>query len=220
MIISFSESQQKAKEAITEAAARLFARRGYDSVTMREIARAAGYSHTTIYLHFKNKAELLHHLAMDPLTRLRRQMLSIFRDETLTPKDRLRNMGLAFIRYNLANRTLYTVFFDAATPATGESELQPEIHRIKNELFGLLIDALAEALPDTMEDERLLVYGRIHLFTLHGMVAGYVHSPELTSVLMERLRGTFDTAFDVLLTGFEAAWQRDLAEGRTTEGPF
>lgn len=39
-------------------AAKLFARKGYDAVNMRELAHAAGYSTGSIFSHFAGKAEL------------------------------------------------------------------------------------------------------------------------------------------------------------------
>lgn len=44
---------------ILEAAARVFARKGFHKATMKEIAREAGIAPGTIYLYFKNKKDLL-----------------------------------------------------------------------------------------------------------------------------------------------------------------
>ena len=41
------------------AAAELFAAEGYDSVSMRKIAKRIGYTPMSIYLHFEDKADLL-----------------------------------------------------------------------------------------------------------------------------------------------------------------
>lgn len=46
------------REAIIEAAADLFADRGYEGMTMKEIARQVGIHVSSIYAHFKNKEEL------------------------------------------------------------------------------------------------------------------------------------------------------------------
>ena len=45
-------------ESILSAAARLFADKGYDAASMREIAEAAGVTKPTIYYHFKSKLGL------------------------------------------------------------------------------------------------------------------------------------------------------------------
>ncbi len=50
---------EEMKAAVRAAAASLFTEKGYHSVTMREIAKEAGCSHTAIYLYFKDKEDLL-----------------------------------------------------------------------------------------------------------------------------------------------------------------
>lgn len=50
------------REAIIEAAAGLFADRGYEGMTMKEIARQVGIHVSTIYAHFRNKEELFLHI--------------------------------------------------------------------------------------------------------------------------------------------------------------
>ncbi len=44
---------------ILNAAARAFARTGYQSVTMRDIAREAGYTAAALYTYFENKQEIV-----------------------------------------------------------------------------------------------------------------------------------------------------------------
>jgi AcrR family transcriptional regulator len=46
------------KEAILEAAARLFAEKGYTEASMAELAHITGVAQGTIFYHFKNKEEL------------------------------------------------------------------------------------------------------------------------------------------------------------------
>ena len=46
------------KEAILEAAARLFAEKGYNEASMSELAHITGVAQGTIFYHFKNKEEL------------------------------------------------------------------------------------------------------------------------------------------------------------------
>ena len=58
---------EETKRMILKAAGKLFSEKGYDAVTMREIAKEAGCSHTTIYLYFNDKETLLHQLSMPTL---------------------------------------------------------------------------------------------------------------------------------------------------------
>jgi AcrR family transcriptional regulator len=49
----------RTREDILDAAVRAFARTGYQSVTMRDIAREAGYTAAALYTYFENKHEIL-----------------------------------------------------------------------------------------------------------------------------------------------------------------
>ena len=50
---------QATREALIELAAELFAERGYDQISIRDIARAGSLTTGAIYGHFRNKADLL-----------------------------------------------------------------------------------------------------------------------------------------------------------------
>ncbi len=49
----------KVREAVTEAARRLFSERGIHAVSVREIAREVGVSHTLLHLYFGSKEEIV-----------------------------------------------------------------------------------------------------------------------------------------------------------------
>lgn len=64
-------AQKQALEAGILAAAReLFAERGPEAVTLREVGAAVGYSHATLYSFFADKSQLLARLAQDSLATL------------------------------------------------------------------------------------------------------------------------------------------------------
>src|SRR5438105_2208741 len=48
------------REAILQAAVKVFARRGYFNAKVADIAREAGIADGTVYLYFKSKDEVLH----------------------------------------------------------------------------------------------------------------------------------------------------------------
>ncbi|MCK4472718.1 MAG: helix-turn-helix transcriptional regulator, partial [Anaerolineae bacterium] len=53
------EFRERRRDIILEAAAAVFAERGYQRATMKEVAAHAGIAPGTIYLYFKNKRDLL-----------------------------------------------------------------------------------------------------------------------------------------------------------------
>jgi AcrR family transcriptional regulator len=52
--------KQRTREALLDAAAMVFAKRGFQRASLDEIAEAAGYTRGAIYKHFADKEELLH----------------------------------------------------------------------------------------------------------------------------------------------------------------
>jgi AcrR family transcriptional regulator len=192
---------EETKRAIVAAAGQLFADRGYDAVTMREIAKAAGCSHTSIYIYFKDKEALLHQLSMEPLQSLQQQMEAALQKKEASPDDRLKSVTRTFIEFCLANRNMYTIFFMTKASRVDEQQPELEVQQLRNRLFGLLRQAVQHCLPAGCSDDLLLAYTRIYFFTLHGIIGTYTSSEEPLDQLLERLAPTFDLAVDVLLAG-------------------
>jgi len=193
---------ERTKRSIIAAAAELFAERGFDAVTMREIAKRAGCSHTAIYLYFRDKETLLHHISMPPLQELRERLAGLLGRDA-SPEERLHDVCMTWIRFCLSNRNMFEVFFSAGAVRVDEKEPRLEVNRLRNELFGLLMRALAGCLPPGIGEERLLACTRITYFMAHGIVGTYRHSPESPDELMARLGPTFRDAFQALLIGFK-----------------
>lgn len=193
---------EETKQAILTAAGQLFAERGFDAVTMREIAKAAGCSHTTIYIYFKDKEALLHQLSMGPLQSLREQMESVLLNKSLPPDDRLKLASRIFLHFGLSNRTMYTVFFMARATRVDVAEPVLEVQKLRNQLFELIRQAIQDYLQLGQAGDLSLAYARICFFTLHGIVGTYTSSDEPRDALMERLTSTFDLALEVMLAGF------------------
>ena len=58
------------RETITTAASALFEKKGITATSMDEIAKAAGYSKTTLYVYFENKEEIIGILALKSMRKL------------------------------------------------------------------------------------------------------------------------------------------------------
>src|SRR2546428_1587123 len=123
---------EETKKSILLSAGKLFAEQGFDGVTMREIAKEAGCSHTTIYIYFKDKEALLHHLSMPPLKQLKELMERILLQTDLSPEDRLKAVGRNFIRFCLVNRNMYTIFFMAKAERVDMPEQELDINKMRN----------------------------------------------------------------------------------------
>jgi TetR/AcrR family transcriptional regulator, fatty acid metabolism regulator protein len=97
------------REAILRAATQVFARSGYFSSKVADIARAAGVADGTVYLYFKSKEEILHSIfdrsVGDAVSEARRQLAPIS-----DPREKLRRIARLHLERLGADRDLAVVF--------------------------------------------------------------------------------------------------------------
>lgn len=195
------ERAEKTKANILNAAGKLFAEKGYVAVTIREIAREAGCSHTAIYLYFKDKETLLHELSMPSLLALQEKLDGITCESDLTIEEKMKRVSLEFIRFCLHNQSMYFIFLGANASRVDDKAPKLEINKVRIGLFQILTKLL-QAYLDINDEELLLMYSRIFFYTLHGCIATYTPLDETLDELMARLTTTFEEAVEVLLIGF------------------
>lgn len=200
-----SARAEQTRQAILAAAAQLFSEKGYAAVTMRQIAKQAGCSHTTIYIYFKDKESLLQELATEPLEHLGQQLTAIVEDETKTPDERLHQFTETFIAFGLANGNLYNAFFMAEAEQVDVSEPERELNRLRNQLFGLLRRAIQACVAAS--EEQNLAFARIYFYMVHGIISTYAEAADPAAVLA-RLNDTFALGPKLLLTGFREGAKR------------
>ena len=206
------QRSEETKQLILKAARGLFSSMGYESVTIRQIAKAAGCSHTTIYIYFKDKEALLQALTIPGLLELQASLESILSNSSLTGLQVVKRMSSELIRFCLMHRTMYTVFFMVKADRVDEREPAMAMNKLRNQLFALLSVGLGRCFAEPLPEARLLAYSRIYYYMLQGIVSTYAYSEESTESLMARLGETFDEATDVVLSGL---LQRYREEGQT-----
>lgn len=98
------------REEILDAARTLFVKEGYESVSIRKIADKIEYAPGTIYLYFRDKAEILDRICEETFAKLHRKMEAIEHD-TAAPLDKLRRGLRTYIQFGLENPNHYVVTF-------------------------------------------------------------------------------------------------------------
>jgi AcrR family transcriptional regulator len=76
-----AEPTSEMGQHIARVAARLFAERGFDATSVREIVEAAGVTKPTLYYYFRNKDSLAQALFSQPMARLVEQARSLLEQE-------------------------------------------------------------------------------------------------------------------------------------------
>jgi len=102
------------KHAILDAAKTLFLMEGYKNTSMRKIAAEVGISPTTIYLYYKDKAEIMHALHQEGFKLLTGQFKTL--QYVQDPFERLKAMGRCYINFSLENHGFYEIMFVMKEP--------------------------------------------------------------------------------------------------------
>ena len=98
------------RQQILSAARELFVGEGYENVSMRKIANKIEYSPTTIYLHFKDKADLLDSVCQETLLNLLNTLEELKRDMS-DPIETLRKSGQVYVEFGLKYPQDYKLTF-------------------------------------------------------------------------------------------------------------
>ena len=106
--------RMETREKILDAARHLFARDGYEAVTMRAIAEEAEYTPTAIYHHFENKQTLVTELCHYELEGFGKRFASAV--PVTDPVERIRVIGQSYLEFAVQNPNHYRFMFMTVLP--------------------------------------------------------------------------------------------------------
>ena len=96
---------------IVEATRTLLARRGYGTLSMREVADRAGITAAAIYRHFPNKDALVDFVVNDTLREFELQLLRVVAPMPVGSFERLAALGTEYIRIATEHEEQFKVLF-------------------------------------------------------------------------------------------------------------
>ena len=156
------------RSQLSRVAVDLFVDRGYQAVTIREIARRLGCSAMTPYRYFSNKAEIFDAVRSECFARFAevvRAEVERFAADT-RPIERLRRLGRCYVRFALAEPRAYRMMFAVESveppPAVAESDI---------ESWYPLLDATRAAVAAGEVDGDPEVLAHLYWGTLHGIIS-------------------------------------------------
>jgi AcrR family transcriptional regulator len=166
--------KQLLRQQILDAARELLVRDGYDQLSMRRVADRIDYSPTAIYLHFKDKQELVFSLCEESFAKLARE-LETLADEYPDPLVRLRKGMERYVAFGLKNPNHYIPAFVLPPPADLDAKRQQAM--LSPESSGMrALATLRDTIADGVKAKKLRkvdpdVAARSTWAALHGITS-------------------------------------------------
>lgn len=179
---SFKEQMLQAREeAIMESVNRLLAEKGFDAMTVDEVASSVGIAKASLYKHFPSKEDLAA-AAMVRVMRRARQFLATVAP-TLTPLDKLKAVVRWMLTVQLAGQmpSLPTQNSSLRAALTGSRDYIDALVEISDQLGGWIEEAQANGSINTSVPALAVLYtlySRACDPVLEFLKAGGQHSEE------------------------------------------
>jgi AcrR family transcriptional regulator len=202
--------RQELRTKILDAARDLFAERGYESVTMRELAKKIEYSPTVLYGHFADKDTLLRELCQLDFAAFAERFVELMQVED--PVERLCRAGFVYFDFALSYPQQYRLMFmtphPIVAPEAGDRESPSRNAYVFLRASVAEAIALGRARPGYADPDLVAqtIWGCVHgLSALEITLAADDSWVDFKSP-PERLRGMMEFICD--------AFDRDSAAGR------
>lgn len=104
--------ENKTKELIAQSALTMFAKRGFEAVSIRDIAKAVGIKESSIYYHFKNKQAIMDELLNkidDLIKEKKRDFAGAFEAATQVTEEAMCSVAIGELENYLMHTFVYPV---------------------------------------------------------------------------------------------------------------
>ena len=109
--------RQETRLEILGAAREIFVRDGFESFSMRTLARSVGYSLGAIYLYFTSKEELLDVLVEEAFVHLHEALSVLLKERGKDPVQQLKRGLRLYVEWGLKHPNEYQIAFAVRNPA-------------------------------------------------------------------------------------------------------
>ncbi|SCX02778.1 TetR/AcrR family transcriptional regulator [Mycolicibacterium fluoranthenivorans] len=142
-----AESRERTRRQLLEAAADIFARRGYAAASVEEIAESAGFSVGAVYSNFANKDELFAALMTDRAVNHMDEVADIFDSAEALSQDPLQGLGRMLIA--ISDKDLHVAVLK--TEFWLHAVRNPELMRIEADASARTLTAVREILTGVLD---------------------------------------------------------------------
>jgi AcrR family transcriptional regulator len=154
------------RDRLIETATKLFAERGLEAFTMRQLASELGCSAMTPYRYFKDKDEILAAVRADAFTKFA-EVLEEASDKTGSPAERGAAVGDAYVKFAFEHPEAYKLMFDLSQP---DESAYPELVKATTRARGTMTKYVSDLVSAGVLEGNPLTLGLVFWSALHGAV--------------------------------------------------
>lgn len=192
--------KKELRQRILDAARELFAKQGFEAVTMRAIADRIEYSPTAIYIHFKDKNALVRELCEQDFGLLSKRLGGL--DKIVDPMDRIRRVGLVYADFALEHPNHYRLLF--MTPGLPGDLATEERKNPEEDAYFILVELVRQArdaglLRPELKSEHLVA--QLLWASIHGVVSLEIAKHDNEWIPWVGVKQRIKTVIDVMIRG-------------------
>jgi AcrR family transcriptional regulator len=185
-----ADHKESVRRVILDAARELFVCEGYGNVSLRKIARRIGYTPMAIYVHFRDKSEILDCICEESFDCFRANAERLDR-LGLPPRERLAAGLRAYVDFGLEHPHHYQLTF-MTPPCGGESlgrrkEIGQDCYQRMRQRVALCIAQEGEWGEAAIDSPEVELASQTIWTAIHGLVSLLIARPEFQWLERERL---------------------------------
>ena len=194
-----AREKEQLQQQILVAARELFVNEGYENVSMRKIADKIEYSPTTIYLYFKDKADLLDSVCQETLLSLLNTLDELKKDKS-DPVETLRKSGRVYVAFGLKYPQDYKLTFVIRPQFQKGLGLQEG--SIGEKVFNYLREMVAECIQQQIfRQVDIETTSQVMWSAVHGITLLLIDFPDFPWTEKDTL---INTVIDTTIEGLKA----------------
>jgi AcrR family transcriptional regulator len=160
---------------ILEAGERIFVEFGYEGATIRRIAEEVGVSSTALYMHFKDKSEILLEICERVFDRMLHDQKELTKGVT-SPEERVRKLMQSYMTFGLANPNAYRLVF-CTRPREATEGAEKVAQRLGKELFDGFVAHVAEIAAAGRLNGDPVAVSQVLWAGVHGVISLVITKP-------------------------------------------
>ena len=165
------------KNALIEAGFKILKEEGLAGLSLRNVAREAGVSHSAPYAHFEDKQALIAAISTEAFRQLYQQVSAVFRDYRGEPQKLLVETAWEYLQFALNDPARFKLMFSGVLEQEKE---YTEFVQISQETFFKLVEIVETCQQDGVlqagaaDLAAVVVWSKVHGFTsllLEGQIS-------------------------------------------------